>query len=108
MTERRKRASTILYSQMNSVAPSITAKAASKYRRVKESHSRGSMPAGVLRSLQLGDDERDEVDDYINKRSLLARSLTSPAEQFRRLSDLVMKDYGTMDSFVLEDIDEEE
>ena len=107
LKERRKRANSILYSQMF-VAPSITAKAASWHMRAKEIHSRGSMPSNALRSLQLDDDERDELDDYVCKKTILVKSLTMPTNPFRRLSNLVMKDYGTMGSFVLEDVDEEE
>jgi hypothetical protein len=56
------------------VAPSITAKAASWHMRAKEIHSRGSMPSTVLRSLQLDDDERDELDDYACKKTMLVKS----------------------------------
>ena len=107
LAERKKRANSILYSQMF-VAPSITAKAASWHMRAKEIHSRGSMPSNVLRSLQLDDDERDELDDYACKKTMLVKSLTMPTNPFRRLSNLVMKDYGTMGSFILDHVDEEE
>ena len=66
------------------------------------------MPSNVLRSLQLDDDERDELDDYACKKATLVKSLTMPTNPFRRLSNLVMKDYGTMGSFILDHVDEEE
>ncbi len=100
---RRKRASIILYSQVNSVAPTITATAAAYTR--KESSHRGSLPREIVRSLQLGDEERYELEDISSgiRRSLLQRSLTAPMNEFRRLSEILMKDYGTMES-----VDEEE
>ena len=99
MSERRKRASVILYSQVNSVAPNITATAA--YARKVKPHHRTSLPADVERSLQLNDGEMDELEDMssMSRYDTLKRAVTAPLGGIRRLSKYVMKnyDYGTMD-----------
>ena len=98
MSERRKRASIILYSQVNSVAPNITATAA--YARKIQANHRASLPIDVVRSLQLNDDEMDEVEDMstMSRYDKLKKAVTAPIGGLRRLSNyMTMKDYGTMD-----------
>ena len=107
MSERRKRASIILYSQVKSVAPNITATAAYA-RKIQANHHRASLPTDVVRSLQLNDDEMEEVEDMstMSRYDMFKRAVTAPIGGLRRLSNyMTMKDYGSMD---LNSEDEEE
>lgn len=105
---RRERASKILYSQVNTVAPTITAQAmsvaptitpqAAVFTRIQQSRNRRSLPHELLRRLQLGDEERDELGGISSgiSRSLHV-SLIAPRNEFRRLTMILLKkDYGTM------------
>ncbi len=97
MSERKKRASVILYSQVNSVAPNITATAA--YADVTVKRHRESLPIDIVRSLQLNDKEIDELEDMsrMSRYKLLKRAVTAPIDGIRRLSKMLTKDYGTME-----------
>lgn len=103
MVERKKRASVILYSQVNSVAPNVTATAAFK-RQSKEQYHRGSLPPKLVRSLQLGDDERNEIEDDTDYRKSLKKTFTSPRDELRRLSQILMKGYGSTMDIVGEEV----
>ncbi len=86
MAERRKRASIILYSQVNSVAPNITATAA--YARAhRHIRHRESLPTEIVRRLQLNGEKTDELEDMtsMSRYELLKRAVTAPI------------DYGTLD-----------
>ncbi len=97
MSERKKRASVILYSQVNSVAPNITATAA--YAHVRVRRQRESLPTDIVRSLQLNGEELDDFEDMTrtSRYELLRRAVTAPIDGVRRLSKMLTKDYGTMD-----------
>lgn len=108
LSERRKRASVILYSQVNSVAPNITATAAYAHTKVRCRH-RESLPTELVRSLQLNDEEKEDFEDMTRMSSinqLLKRSVTAPIDGVRKLRKMLSKEYGTMDESDYDTMDE--